>query len=297
MADRPVEPASVAYIVAGGGLLPLKCDMASMSHPLFALRAGDKRVRAYNHNGVTVTVLPGATGCATIHDKDLWIYCISEMVEAKNLGRAIERTIRFTAYDFLRATGRGASGRAYERMAGMLARLSGTRVETNIETDGRRERAGFGLVDSWSVVAEAPDSERMVAVEVTLPDWLYRSVDALRVLTLSRDYFRLRAPLDRRIYELVRKHCGYQPRWRVTLGVLHLKSGSTGAIREFRRQIKLMARAKTLLDYRMIYDVAADAATFYAVGRRTNRAARLAMVADTLPRIRAGVPVDNFVGL
>jgi hypothetical protein len=55
----------------------LKDDMASMEHPLFALRAGDKRVRSYERNGLKVTVLPGATGCATIHDKDLWIYCIS----------------------------------------------------------------------------------------------------------------------------------------------------------------------------------------------------------------------------
>lgn len=41
-----------------------KDDLASMEHPLFALRAGDRRVRTYARNGVTVRVEPGARGCA-----------------------------------------------------------------------------------------------------------------------------------------------------------------------------------------------------------------------------------------
>ena len=209
----------------------LKDDTASMEHPLFALRAGDKRVRVYERNGHRVTVLPGATGCATIHDKDLWIYCISQLVEAANRGREITPTVRFTAFDFLTVTNRGTSGRAYERLADMLRRLKGTVIETNIETNGQRERRGFGLIDSWRVVEKSLDNDRMVAVEVDLPRWLFRSVEAKRVLTLSRSYFRLRKPLDRRIYELARKHCGEQPRWRVSLAVLHQKSGSTAALR------------------------------------------------------------------
>ncbi|MCA9184408.1 MAG: replication initiator protein A [Pirellulaceae bacterium] len=28
------------------------------------------------------------------------------------------------------------------------------------------------------------------------------------MLTLHRDYFRLRKPLERRVYEIARKHCG-----------------------------------------------------------------------------------------
>src|SRR5699024_8673448 len=92
-----------------------KDDTQSMEHPLFALRAGDHRVRNYERNGCTVTVKPGHDGCATIYDKDLWIYCISQLVEAKNRGREISRTVRFTAYDFLVTTNRDTSGRAYLR--------------------------------------------------------------------------------------------------------------------------------------------------------------------------------------
>ncbi|WP_221624179.1 replication initiator protein A [Burkholderia sp. Bp9031] len=36
-----------------------KDDMASMEHPLFALKAGDMRVRTYERNGTIVKVMPG----------------------------------------------------------------------------------------------------------------------------------------------------------------------------------------------------------------------------------------------
>lgn len=256
----------------------LKDDTASMEHPLFALRAGDKRVRTYERNGHRVTVLPGATGCATIHDKDLWIYCISQLIEAANRGRAITPTVRFTAFDFLTTTNRDTSGRAYERMGDMLRRLSGTRIETNIETNGQRERRGFGLIDSWRVVEKSPNDERMVAIEVNLPDWLFRSVEARQVLTLARAYFQLRKPLDRRIYELARKHCGTQPCWRVSLTVLHQKSGSTATLRRFRFDMKALAESGELPDYLMAFDADRDTVTFYANGPKS----RIAEACDML---------------
>ena len=241
-----------------------KGDMASMEHPLFALKAGDMRVRTYERNGVTVTVKPGHDGCATIHDKDLWIYCISQLVEAMNRGREdVGRVVRFTAYDFLVSTNRDASGRAYERMGEMFERLNGTRIETNIETGGTRERGWFGFID-YARVIERDGGGRMIAVEVALPEWLWRSIKAKHVLTLSRDYFRIRKPLDRRIYELARKHCGAQPKWRVSLAVLHEKSGSTATLREFRRLVKALAESGELPDYRMVFDAESDVVTFYA---------------------------------
>src|SRR5690606_41260775 len=94
-----------------------KGDMASMEHPLFALKAGDMRVRTYERNGVTVTIKPGHDGCATIHDKELWIYCISQLVEAINRGRDVSRVVRFTAYDCRVSTNRASSWRACRRTA------------------------------------------------------------------------------------------------------------------------------------------------------------------------------------
>ena len=266
-----------------------KNDVASMEHPIFALRAGDTQVRRYDRNGQTITVLPGATGCATIHDKDLWIYCISQLIEAANRGRTIAPTVRFTAFDFLRATHRDTSGRAYERMIEMLRRLKGTVVETSIKTGGLRENRGFGLIDGWRVVEQSQDVTRMVAVEVDLPKWLFRSVQEKRVLTLSNAYFRLRKPMDRRIYELARKHCGKQPLWRISLTTLHQKSGSTGALRRFRFEMKALAESGNLPDYLLVVDAKRDEATFYANGPK----GRTAEVKDMLEG-RPHVPMSAY---
>ncbi len=263
--DEPLVPSSPKhkdFFIADILDVSIKDDMASMEHPLFALKAGDMRVRTYERNGNTITIKPGHDGCATIFDKDVWIYCISQLMEAINRGRGdISRTVRFTAYDFLVATNRQTSGQGYKLMGDSLSRLRGTNIETNIATDGYRERAGFGLVDSWRIV-EHTQTGKAVAVEVTLSDWLFRSVMAKNVLTLSPDYFRIRKPVNRRIYELARKHCGAQKSWQCSVKVLHEKSGSTEALRNFRVAIKELAESNDLPDYSVSLNKDTDVVTF-----------------------------------
>ncbi len=91
----------------------------------------------------------------------------------------------------------------------------------------------------------------MVSVSVTLSEWLYRAVLGRSVLTLSRDYFRLRRPLERRIYELARKHCGRQPSWRISVDTLLKKSGSASPRRVFRAMLREIIKADHLPDYRL----------------------------------------------
>jgi plasmid replication initiation protein len=260
----PVRHPQRDFYIADLSDIAPKDDMPSMEHPLFALKAGDKRVREYTRGGVSVKVMPGTYGCATIHDKDVWIYCISQLVEGINRGREdVSRTVRFTAYDFLVTTNRptnGGKAGGYERMAEAMGRLAGTRIETNIETAEIREREGFGLVDSWRVVEKK--GGRMVAVEVTLPDWLFRSVQARQVLTLSPNYFRIRKSLDRRIYELARKHCGSQKQWQCSVVALHEKSGSTDTVRKLRAALKVLAEADQLPDYSVTFEDAHDVVIF-----------------------------------
>lgn len=179
----------------------------------------------------------------------------------------MSRTVRFTAYEFLKATNRPTAGVGYKRMGSALARLAGTQIETNIKTGGQRTRAGFGLIDSWRVVEKSPNDDRMVSVEITLSEWLYRSAATRQVKTISRDYFRLRSPLDRRIYELAVKHIGNQPEWRVSVPVLHQKSGSHAPLRKFRAAIKSLAESCELPGVRMVFDAGRDRVTFYAQRR------------------------------
>lgn len=243
-----------------------KDDMGSMEHPMFSLSTKpDHAIRRYEHNGNTLTIAPGAHGLATIWDKDILIYCISQVVEALNRGRRdVSRTVWVTAYDLLVATNRGTGGEHYKRLQAALERLQGTSITTDIKTNGVRVKRGFGMIDSWEIVERSPDDERMIAVEITLSEWLYNAIQGNEVLTISRDYFRLRKGLERRIYELARKHCGKQASWKISLPLLHKKSGSSGNLKEFRRKIKGIAKTGHLPDYRMVYQGEKDQVCFYS---------------------------------
>ncbi len=241
-----------------------KDDLGSMEHPMFSLSTKpDHTIRRYEHNGNSIEIAPGAHGMATIWDKDVLIYCISQMVEALNRGRDVSRTVWVTAHDLLVSTNRQINGEGYKGLKSAMQRLQGTAITTNIVTNGVRVTKGFGLMDSWEIVEKAPDNDRMVAVEITLSEWLYNAILGREVLTISRDYFRLRKGIERRLYELARKHCGKQTSWKVSLDILHKKSGSSGCLKEFRRKVKGIARSDHMPDYRLVYDATEDQASFY----------------------------------
>ena len=211
----------------------------------------DRRILSYDHNGVAIQVTPSVRGLATIHDKDVLIYCISQLMAAVNAGRQISRTVQLKAHDLLVATNRETSGDGYKRLRDALERLAGTRITTNYETGGQEVTTGFGLIETWQIVRKTRGG-RMVSVAVTLSEWLFRAVLSKSVLTLSRDYFRLRKPLERRIYELARKHCGRQAEWTVSVDTLLKKSGSASPRRVFRKMLRDMIAADVLPDYDMI---------------------------------------------
>lgn len=228
-----------------------KDDLATMEHPVFSLSTRpDLRVLDYAHNDTRITVTPSVRGLATIHDKDILIYCISQLMAALNAGRSISRTLTLKAHDLLVATNRETSGDAYRRLRDSFERLAGTRVTTNVTTGDTETTRGFGLIESWEIVRRAKGG-RMISVSITLSEWLFRAVQSKSVLTLSRDYFRLRKPLERRIYELVRKHCGRQSSWVVSVDMLLKKSGSNSPRRVFRKMLRDMIEADHLPDYEM----------------------------------------------
>ena len=156
--------------------------------------------------------------------------------------------LHLKAHDLLLATNRETSGDGYRRLREALERLSGTRIVTNIATGGVESTRGFGLIDAWEILRKTRGG-RMIHVTVTLSDWMYRSVVSKSVLTLHRDYFHLRKPLERRVYEIARKHCGRQAEWRIGLETLLKKTGSTSPRRVFRKMIRDMIEEDGLPDY------------------------------------------------
>jgi len=249
-AAPPAPPPAMAdfFVCDFAGAIP-KDDLGSMEHPVFSLSTRpDRRVLTYARNGMAVEITPSVKGLATIHDKDVLIYCISQLVAALNAGRPTARRVELVAHDLLTATARETSGDSYRRLREAFERLAGTRITTNIPTGAVETTHGFGLIEEWRIVRRTK-SGRMVSVSVTLSDWLYRAVLSRSVLTISREYFQLRKPLERRLYELARKHCGRQARWQISMAVLCAKSGSASPLRVFRKMVRDIAAADPLPDY------------------------------------------------
>jgi hypothetical protein len=79
-------------------------------------------------------------------------------------------------------------------------------------------------------------------------------------LPISRGYFRLRRPIDRRLYELARKHCGRQPSWRIGFDLLQKKCGSKQEDKHFAAHLRELAASNHLPDYEI--GLEADHAVF-----------------------------------
>lgn len=270
---------------------PPKDDMASMEHPLFTLATRpDRRILRYAHGLAEIEVTPSVKGLPTVHDKDVLIFCVSQLMAAVNAGRTTSAVLHLKAHDLLLATNRETSGDGYRRLREALERLSGTRIVTNVATGGIESTRGFGLIDAWEILRKARGG-RMILVMVTLSDWIYRSVLSKSVLTLSRDYFHLRKPLERRVYEIARKHCGRQAQWRIGLDTLLKKSGSTSPRRVFRRMIRDMAEEDGLPDYSLAL-TEGDIVVVRARGRLDDGAggAEPRLGPETYARVREAAP-------
>jgi plasmid replication initiation protein len=229
----------------------LKDDMASMEHPFFSLaKRPETTVRRYENGDRWLEVVPSVKGLATIYDKDILIYCISQLIAKMNGGTPPSPYVSIVAKDLLVFINRSLGGKDYDALVEGLERLDGTRIRTNVRTGGQEEFQGFGLIDSFRL-RRSEKSGRILDIEVRLSDWVFRSIEAQEVLTLHRDYFRLRKPIERRVYEIARKHCGKQDSWKISLEMLKLKCGSQAPTKGFRHDIKQLAKGDHLPDYRV----------------------------------------------
>lgn len=109
-------------------------------------------------------------------------------------------------------------------------------------------------------------------IEVTLPDGLYQALHQKKMLKISPDYFRIRKAIDRRLYEIARKHCGNQGEFTIALEKLHLKTGSTALLKMFRHNLKQLAKTNDLPDYEVFFDPTTDKVTFRNRNQNTPQA-------------------------
>ncbi|MEM9358531.1 MAG: replication initiator protein A [Pseudomonadota bacterium] len=240
-----------------------KSDVASMEYPLFSLaKKADKKVKSYESRDGSkwIKIRPSSKGCATVYDRHILIFCISQLMAGLKAGRKAERVIRFHAVDLLRATNKKTNGEAYQGLQRGLYRLTHTEIETNITTGDTEIYSSFGFIESFQIKKQSRDG-RMEMIEVTLSDWLFRAIDkkGKELLTIAPEYFRLRKPLEMRLYEIARKQCGTRnDEWGWKLETLKEMTGSQSTLSEFERMISGIIEnneeTKHIPDYDFEYD-------------------------------------------
>ena len=229
-----------------------KDDIASMEHPMFSLATKpDMRHLIYKNGTNKLEIIPSGRGLPTIFDKDILIFCISQLMYKKNRGETIGKRVRFSARELLVATNRPTNNLGYNRLEQAFQRLRGTTFTTNIETGNMIETRIFGLIDEGGFVRTADERFRLDYCEIVLSDWLMRAIEANEVVSIGRDYFRLRRPLERRLYEIGRKHCGNQRKWQIRLSKLQAKTGSNAPLKKFRLNIRQIISDDHTPFYRM----------------------------------------------
>jgi plasmid replication initiation protein len=219
---------------------------------------------------------------ATVFDRDILIYCISQLMAALNDGRPVSRKLRLRAHDLLIATNRDTSGRGYLQLREAFERLQGTQIATNIITGGKETFDLFSLIDRARIVRETREG-RMQEVEIDLSEWVFQAVEAQEVLTLDRRYFQLAKPLERRLYELARKHVGQQLSFKIGLDKLRLKCGAQSTLKEFRRLLQSIIDDDSTHDHMPGYSFVLDG---LMVEMRTKTKANLPSQPDMFLRLQ-----------
>ena len=229
-----------------------------MAWPFFSLAKSKRAVPIDFRMGETWIVVEATTehGMATIWDADILIWAASQLVEARDAGRATSRLMATTPHEILTFIGRGTSSRDYDRLKAALDRLQSTTIATSIRQPLQRRRHRFSWINEWK---ERLDGDgRPLGLEMIVPDWFYGGVlDQALVLTIDRAYFDLTGGLERWLYRIVRKHGGRQSGgWSFDVSHLHLKSGVLSPLKRFSFELRAIVRRQPLPGYQLALEIA-----------------------------------------
>ena len=246
----------------------LKDIIPQMEHPFFTLsKHPDTAKRKYINGKYFATITPSSDGMPTIYDKDLLVFAISQAMDTLNKGGTPSKTIRIYPKLYMEATHRGMQGSDYRALDKAMTRLHGVSIQTNVRSGDYETVRTFGLINGSTTKRKYnKPGGRLEWVDIDLSDWVFAAIEAKAVLTLNRDYFRLKRPLFKRLYEIARKHCGNQRQFRIRLDTLFKKTGKKGGSRELRRELKKIMRdtpaQQRILEYRWDFNIDDDMVTF-----------------------------------
>lgn len=229
-----------------------KGDMACMDAPIFSL-SKNKDTEDWEWTSVdrkrNIHIFPTEKyGRPTMFDKDIMLYLITYIASNLEKGRPVSRTLRFTPYKYFMALGKHPTGHNYKSLKNGLLRLTTTSIGTNIKTGSVEITNIFHLIESVNFYESGKQIE---GIEVRISEWVFNSINSRQILSINPAYFLLEKPLEKRLYEIARKHVGAQPKWKIRMDKLKEKTGSRSDIYEFTRMLKDIQLADRIPDYRI----------------------------------------------
>ena len=261
-ASLPARRSERDFFIADLLDITFRDDMHSMSAPFYSLSTRKQKPGEDDFFWVSVDgqrsveIKSISSGRATMRDKNILIYAVSQLVEGKKRGRedAHNREVVFTLSDYFAALETPVAGSSYDAVVDGLGRLQGTQIKTNIKTGKGKygHTSFFGLVDSAELIEDPRGGKWNATVKLVLSEWLFGAVEEYKAetLTIPKEYFRLTKPLEMRLYELARKHCGQQALINWTWEMLYKASGSAAEMKEFKRMIGEIIAAGVTPEYK-----------------------------------------------
>ncbi|MET3109112.1 plasmid replication initiation protein [Oxalobacteraceae bacterium GrIS 1.18] len=271
----------------------LKDDRDTMEMPVFSLSTKPD-MQVWKWQSVdgrrSVEVEPSRLGRATMHDKDFLIFLTSQIMATIKDGETLPQRVRFQLADYFFVTKKKVNKRAsrvqnatttieldennqpikplskdpYQLAEEALDRLKFTSVKIRTKNDrGGRRVDAISFIGNWSIVERSPGDGRATIIEVEISEWLRKVVEEKSVLTIAPTYFELRKPLEKRLYEIGKKHCGNQTEWLIGEAELQQKCGSRAEAREFRRMMKEIIKDNNIPDYGIEPKLKADGTPGY----------------------------------
>lgn len=244
------------FLPALVGANSLRDDQDFMSNPFFGLTKNPQTSMEFHHTlgdgkEVSIRIKGNQDGIATIWDQHILIYIHTVLVERMNKQEEVDPIIRFTVHDFLKTTFAETGKTDYERVVEGLRRLKGTTIETNVEAQGESAEQGVSWINRYRIHRrKTARGEIMSHIEVELSDWVFRKMtEKGKHLSIRPEYFNIKSGIEKRLYQLARKHVGNQPFWRVSLANLYARVGSNQAMRNFKVKLNTLMKSDALLGY------------------------------------------------
>ena len=251
-----------------GKIASVKDDIASMEFSFYSVSTRiDNMPYEYSNGNQTIRIVPSVIGRPNQQfDKDLMLY-INSLLARANFENDEDylkyRRVVIDLADFCRFSQRDFDGTLAETFLNSLLRLRGTTIQTTVRAANEDETInGFSLIESYKVLKRSSGKRQgILSAEVTLSKWQARQIHDKYLLTIDDEYFTIKKPTERRLYEVARKFCGNQQiLFRISLESLLARMGlsQTKKLRNFRFQLRQIVMRNPLPKYHLAFDGAND---------------------------------------